>query len=76
MAALGLGLVWLALAKDASSILWVLAPIAGFVALVVIHEQLFKERERRRRAARFLRECPGPPGRQLGRHRRARRTVQ
>src|SRR6266542_2420192 len=53
MAALGLLLVWLALAKDASSILWVLAPIAGFVALVVVHEKLLKERERRRRAAQF-----------------------
>ncbi len=46
-------LVWLALAQGAFSILWVLIPIAGFAALVVIHEKLLKELERRRRAARF-----------------------
>jgi hypothetical protein len=53
MAACGLALVWLALALDAFSILWVLIPVAGFVALVVIHEKLLKELERRKRAARF-----------------------
>src|SRR5664279_6023138 len=54
MAALGVALVWLALAQGAVSILWVLLPIAGFVALVVIHEKLLKELERRRRAASFF----------------------
>jgi hypothetical protein len=54
MAACGVGLVWLALSQGAFSILWVLAPIAGFVALVVIHEKLLKEMERRKRAARFF----------------------
>src|SRR5664279_1429981 len=54
MAACGVALVWLALAQGAFSILWVLVPIAGFVVLVVIHEQLLKELERRRRAARFF----------------------
>jgi len=49
----GIVLVWLALAQGAFSILWVLIPIAGFAALVVIHEKLLKELERRRRAARF-----------------------
>src|SRR4051812_31489057 len=53
MAAVGILLVWLALAREASSILWVLAPIAGFVVLVVVHERLLKERERRRRAAQY-----------------------
>jgi len=53
-AAAGVGLVWLALARDAVSILWVLVPIAAFALLVVIHERLLKELERRRRAARFF----------------------
>src|ERR1035438_5618738 len=56
MAACGVGLVWLALSQGAFSILWVLAPIAGFVALVVIHEKLLKELERRKRAARLDRK--------------------
>jgi hypothetical protein len=54
MAACGVALVWLALAQGTFSILWVLLPIAGFVALVVIHEKLIKELERRKRAARFF----------------------
>ena len=54
MAACGVALVWLALAQRAFSILWVLVPIAGFVALVVLHEKLLKEMERRKRAARFF----------------------
>jgi hypothetical protein len=54
MAACGVALVWLALAQGAFSILWVLIPIAGFVLLIVVHEKLLKELERRRRAARFF----------------------
>ena len=54
MAACGVALVWLALAQNAFSILWVLLPIAGFVLLVVLHEKLLKELERRRRAQRFF----------------------
>lgn len=54
MAACGVALVWLALAQGAFSILWVLIPIAGFALLVVVHEKLLKELERRRRAARFF----------------------
>src|ERR1039458_3931691 len=54
MAVCGVALVWLALAHGTFSILWVLVPIAGFVALVVIHEKLIKELERRKRAARFF----------------------
>src|ERR1039457_1352102 len=54
MAAGGVALVWLALAQGAFSILWVLIPIAGFVLLVVVHEKLLQELERRRRAALFF----------------------
>jgi hypothetical protein len=54
MAACGVALIWLALAQNAFSILWVLVPIAGFVLLVVLHEKLLQELERRRRAARFF----------------------
>src|SRR5258708_36190491 len=54
MAACGVALVWLALAQGALSILWVLIPIAGFAVLVVVHEKLLKELERRRRAARVF----------------------
>jgi MutS domain V len=54
MAACGVALVWLALAQGAFSILWVLIPIAGFALLVVVHEKLLKELERRRRSARFF----------------------
>ena len=54
MAACGVALVWLALAQNTFSILWVLVPIAGFVLLVVLHEKLLQELERRRRAARFF----------------------
>src|SRR5258707_7829214 len=54
MAACGVALVWLALAQGAFSILWVLIPIAGFAVMVVVHEKLLKELERRRRAARFF----------------------
>ena len=53
-AAFGVALVWIALAQGAFSILWVLIPIAGFALLVVVHEKLLKELERRRRAARFF----------------------
>src|SRR4249919_3175793 len=54
MAAFALLIVWMALAQGAFSILWVLVPIAAFTLLVVIHERLLKELERRRRAARFF----------------------
>jgi hypothetical protein len=54
VAAFGVALVWLALSQGGASILWVLAPIAAFIALVVIHEKLLADTERRRRAARFF----------------------
>jgi hypothetical protein len=47
-------LVWLALTGAGLSILWVLAPAAVFVALVVIHDRILKSLERRRRAARYF----------------------
>src|SRR5450759_4972685 len=50
----GVALVWLALAQNAFSILWVLIPAAGFVLLVVIHEKLLKVLEGRTMAARFV----------------------
>src|ERR1035441_1226312 len=46
--------VWLALARGAFSILWVLVPVAVFAALVIFHERLLHALERRRRAARFF----------------------
>jgi hypothetical protein len=49
-----LAVVWLALARQAFSILWVLAPAAVFVALIVTHERLLRVIERRRRAQRFF----------------------
>uniref|UniRef100_Q020U0 DNA mismatch repair protein MutS domain protein n=1 Tax=Solibacter usitatus (strain Ellin6076) TaxID=234267 RepID=Q020U0_SOLUE len=55
VAAAGVAVVWLALSRGGGgSILWVLLPIAAFVALVVIHEKLLADLERRRRAARFF----------------------
>src|ERR1035437_8349308 len=54
MAVCGVALVWLALARNAFLILWVLIPVTGFVPLVVIHEKLLKVLERRRRAAHFF----------------------
>ena len=47
-------LVWLALSRDGVSILWVLVPVAAFAILLVIHEKLLKELERRRRAVRYF----------------------
>src|SRR5260370_21832922 len=54
VAAAGVAVVWLALSRGGASILWVLVPIAAFIALVVIHEKLLADLERRRRAARFF----------------------
>src|ERR1035437_2832878 len=67
MAACGVPLVWLALAQGASSILWVLVPIAGFVVLVVIHEKLLKKLERRRGAGPlFVKKRGRPDGNSAG----------
>jgi hypothetical protein len=49
----GAVVVWLAV-EHALSILWLLAPIAAFAALVVTHDRLLEARERQRRAARFF----------------------
>ena len=45
--------VWLVLAGQIS-ILWIIAPIALFATLVVIHDRLLRILERRRRAQRFF----------------------
>ena len=45
--------VWLALSKG-YSILWILAPAAAFVALMMAHERLLRKLERRRRAASYF----------------------
>ena len=42
------------LVARAFSIVWLLAPIAAFAALVVMHDRLLATRERQRRAARFF----------------------
>jgi len=49
-----LAVVWLALTQHTFSILWVLAPAAVFVALIVIHEHLLRVIERLRRAERYF----------------------
>src|SRR6202140_291224 len=49
-----LAVVWFALAWNAFSILWVLVPGAVFVTLIVIHENLLRAMERRRRAQRYF----------------------
>ncbi|MCU1233076.1 MAG: mismatch repair protein MutS domain protein [Candidatus Solibacter sp.] len=54
VAGAGVAIVWLALSVGGATILWVLLPAAVFVALVVIHEKLLAETERRRRSARFF----------------------
>lgn len=46
--------VWLALVQHALSIAWMTIPAALFAALVVIHDQLLRALERRRRAARYF----------------------
>jgi len=51
---LGVGIVWLALAKGAVSIIWVLIPIAVFTILFLVHLGVLRELERRRRAARYF----------------------
>ena len=53
-AAAGAALVWMALVERTLSILWVLAPLAAFVALVAVHDRLLRSLDRRRRAARFF----------------------
>ncbi|HEX3880429.1 MAG TPA: hypothetical protein VHW24_25775, partial [Bryobacteraceae bacterium] len=45
--------VWLAL-SNGFSILWVLAPVAAFVALMMAHERLTRRLERRRRAVKHF----------------------
>src|SRR5215469_5946336 len=52
LAAAALAVAWWALSGH-GSILWILIPVAGFVALAVVHERRLRELERRRRAVRY-----------------------
>lgn len=45
--------IWLALAQG-FSILWVLLPVGAFVALMMAHERLLRELEKRRRAVAYF----------------------
>ena len=54
MVVIALAGVWLALVNHAFSILWVLAPAAIFVALVLIHDRLLERAELRRRAVLYF----------------------
>ncbi len=44
---------WLALATRALAVAWLLAPLAAFVALAVVHDRVFAARRRARRAIAF-----------------------
>jgi hypothetical protein len=50
----GLAMVWFALTTHALSVAWVAAPIAAFVAAMIVHEKLLAGQELRRRAVRFF----------------------
>ena len=52
--AAAVALVWAALATRAFSIAWVILPIAVFTALLIVHDRLLRETERRRRAERYF----------------------
>jgi len=52
--AAGLAMVWLALVHNSFSILWALAPLAVFVALMVIHDRLLRVAALRRRAVEYF----------------------
>src|SRR5215831_1547634 len=56
-AGVGLVLVWLALAQDAFSIIWLLAPFLVFFVLVFIHDRLLRVMERVRRAENYFSKC-------------------
>ena len=50
----GCGLAWMALAERAISVVWVLGPLAAFIALAVHHERVLRRAERGRRAERYF----------------------
>jgi len=52
--AVGVGVVWAALATQKLSISWTLVPIAMFAALMVVGDKLLRAIERRRRAERYF----------------------
>src|SRR5690242_15713027 len=47
-------LIWLALARNAAAIIWVLVPVALFGLLVVLHDRTLQAMERLRRAAAYF----------------------
>jgi len=51
--ALGLGVLWLALVRPEVAMAWVILPLAGFVVLVVSHDNAARRLQRAERAARF-----------------------
>lgn len=52
-AALAVAVVWVALAQG-FTVAWTAIPIAGFVALLVMHDRVLRDLERRRRAVRYF----------------------
>jgi hypothetical protein len=53
VAAVALVVVWVALARG-FTIAWTGIPIAGFIALLMLHERTLRDLERRRRAVRYF----------------------
>jgi hypothetical protein len=53
VAALAVVVVWVSLARG-FTVAWTAVPIAGFVALLVLHDRTLRDLERRRRAVRFF----------------------
>jgi hypothetical protein len=51
----GLGFVWLSLGKQALALRWVLAPVAIYAALAILHELTVRSRTRAETAASFYR---------------------
>ena len=49
----GGAVAWLAFARDAISPAWLLAPLAGFIALVAAHARVLQRNERAARARRL-----------------------
>jgi len=52
-------IVWIALASDAFSIAWALAPIAVFTGLLIVGDRLLRDLQRRRRAALYFERALG-----------------
>lgn len=50
-------IVWLALSAGRISIVWIAAPLAAFIALMVAHDRLQRRLDHRRRAERYFRRA-------------------